>query len=65
MGMVMSVFFMSGVIMVMGMFVVIQFDFHFFLRFKGGAFPGRKFDLSGLFHREAESAYTLSIRGTS
>jgi hypothetical protein len=53
------------VVMGMGMFVVIQFDFHFFLRFKWDAFPGRKFELSGLFHREAESAGILSIRGTS
>jgi hypothetical protein len=53
------------VVMGMGMFVVIQFDFHFFLRFKWGAFPGRKSELSGLFHREAESVGILSIRGTS
>ncbi len=54
-----------AVVMGMVVFVVIQFDFHFFLRFKWGAFPGRKFDLFGLFHREAESAGILSIRGTS
>ena len=53
------------VVMGMGMFVVIQFDFHFFLRFKWGAFLCRRFGLSGLFHREAESAGILSIRGTS
>ena len=54
-----------AVVMGMVMFVVIQFDFHFFLRFKWGAFPGRKFDLPCFFHREAESAGILSIRGTN
>jgi hypothetical protein len=52
-------------IMAVVMFVVIQFDFHFFLRFKWGAFLCHRSGLSGLFHREAESAGILSIRGTS
>jgi hypothetical protein len=54
-----------AVVMGMGMFVVIQFDFHFSLRFKWGAFSGYRFDIAGPFHREAESAGILSIRGTS
>jgi len=61
----MAMVMIMGMVMGMVMFVVIQFDFHFFLRFKWGAFLCRRFGLSGLFHREAESAGILSIRGTS
>lgn len=63
--MTMAMVVVMAVVMGMVVFVMIQFDFHFFLRFKWGAFLCHRFGLSGLFHREAESAGILSIRGTN